>query len=160
MEITDEMIFKSMYILNKSAKKSRDTQNKANKEHNLPVFKRAKKRKDFIYKIKHLAMKKLIDDGKIKFVGIHKQSTNGTEFYLAYYKSESGFSYHRPATKKEIKEYKESKMMQMTVVPATVIRKQDITYTQAIDIILEYIGKTKEEVKNIIEEQFADQKTH
>ena len=31
-ELTDENIFKSMYILNKSAKKSRDTQKKARRD--------------------------------------------------------------------------------------------------------------------------------
>lgn len=157
-EINDETIFKSMYVLNKSAKKSRDTQKKANKENNLPLMRRAKNRKDFIYKIKHLAMDKLVEEGKIEFIGIHKQDVNKTSFYLAYYKSKQGFSYHRPATKKEIKQYKENSISTMTVVPATVKRKQDIGYNEAVQILLTFIGKTKEEVKQMITESFPNQK--
>ena len=82
-EITDEVIFKSMYILNKSAKKSRDTQKRANQENNLPLMKRSKTRKDFIYKIKHSAMEKLVEDGRLEFIGFHKQVVNHTTFYLA-----------------------------------------------------------------------------
>ena len=155
-EITDEVIFKSMYILNKSAKKSRDTQKKANKENNLPLMRRAKTRKDFIYKIKHLAMEKLIEEGRLEFIGIHKQDVNHTSFYLAYYKSAEGFSYHRPATKQEIKLYKEDSIQTMTVVPATVKRKQDIGYMEAIEILLKFIGKTKEEVKALLPKQFPE----
>ena len=155
-EITDEVIFKSMYILNKSAKKSRDTQKRANQENNLPLMKRSKTRKDFIYKIKHLAMEKLVEDGRLEFIGIHKQDVNHTSFFLAYYKRKEGFSYHRPATKQEIKLFKEDAIQTMTVVPATVKRKQDIGYREAVEILLSYLGKTKEEIKELLPKQFPE----
>lgn len=155
-ELTDENIFKSMYILNKSAKKSRDTQKKANSEGNITLMKRCKTRKDYIYKIKHLAMEKLVEEGRLEFMGIHKQDVNETSFYLAYYKSKDGFSYHRPATKEEIKLFKEEKIVSMTVVPATVKHKQDIKFKEGVEILLKYIDKTPEEIKKMIPKQFPE----
>lgn len=155
-ELTDENIFKSMYILNKSAKKSRDTQKKANSEGNLTLMKRCKTRKDYIYKVKHLAMEKLVEEGRLKFVGIHKQDVNKTSFYLAYYKSDDGFSYHRPATKEEIKLFKEDKITSMTVVPATIKHKQDIKFKEGMEILLRYIEKTPEEVKQMVSKKFLE----
>lgn len=152
--MTDEEIFKSLYVLNKSAKKSRDTQKKASAENRSAVFKRAKQRKDFIYTVKHLVMEKLIADEKLKFIGIHKQDINGHSFYLVYYKSEMGFSYHRPATKKEIKDFESAEKMPMTVVPATQNYAHDIGYKKAMEILLSYIGKTKEEIKKSGTSQF------
>lgn len=152
--MSDEEIFKALYVLNKSAKKSRDTQKKASAENRVAVFKRAKQRKDFIYTVKHLAMEKLIEDEKLKFMGIHKQDVNGSSFYLVYYKSTMGFSYHRPATKKEIKEFESSEKIPMTVVPANQIYAHDIGYEKALKILLEYIGKTKEDIKNSETKQF------
>lgn len=158
MDFSDKELLESLYVLNKSAKKSRDTQKKAIQEHRIAVAKRAKARKDFIYKIKHLAMKKLVLEDKLKFIGIHKQDISGGSFYLAYYKSKEGFSYHRPATKAEIKMYKEHVIASMDVVPADIKRKPDIGYEQAVKILLTYIDMSKDDIKKLIEDKFEPEK--
>ncbi len=157
MTYTDEDIFKSLYILNKSAKKSRDTQKKAGKENNQRVAKAAKTRKDFIYNLKHLAMEKLISEKKLEFVGIHKQEVNSSSFYLAFYKSSLGFSYHRPATKAEIKDYKEKECIRMTVVPAFQRHSFDFGYKKAVEILLDYLNVTQKDIKEKNKKQFSEQ---
>lgn len=157
MIYTDEDIFKSLYVLNKSAKKSRDTQKRAAKENNQRVAKAAKTRKDFIYDLKHLTMEKLIDEEKLKFIGIHKQEVNSSSFYLAFYKSSLGFSYHRPATKAEIKDYQDKEYVRMTVVPALQKHSFDFGYYKAVEILLDYLKMTKEDVKKKNKKQFSEQ---
>lgn len=150
-----EKIFEALYLLNKSAKKSRDTQNKAMRQGKQTVAKRSKFRKDYLYKIKHLALKKLEEEDKIKFIGIHKQDVNDTSFYLAYYKSSDGrFKYHRPATKKEIKLYENNDIEKMTVVPAEVKHKHSVSFSEGIILLLEYIEKDKEDIKKLLSEKF------
>lgn len=165
-EISYEKIYKALYILNKSAKKSRDT---ANKSKNVGIVTRCRNRKNQLYKLKHAVMEKLVRDEKLTFQGIHFQEFMNNKkngFYLAYFKTEEGFSYHRPATKKEIKQFKQNNLQElntnqleelerMTIISAEVKRKDNLfSFTEAVQVCLDYLGIKKEDIKNLKKQEF------
>lgn len=143
-----QKLYKALYILNKSAKKSRDT---ANSTSNKGIALRCRNRKNSIYKLKHAVMDKLLQEGKLTFLGIHFQEINeGKGFYLAYFESPEGFSYHRPATKSEINAVKNNSLELMTIVPSIVKRKGIlISFTEAFNLCLKYLGISKKEISKL-----------
>ena len=150
-EIDYQKIYKALYVLNKSAKKSRDTANKTDSD---GVAKRSRNRKNEIYKLKHATMDKLLEEGKLTFEGLHFQESKDSTsedihgFYLAYFKSPEGFSYHRPATNAEVKALHEKRLEEMTVVPAFVKHKENlISYTEAVQVCLDYLNINKDQIK-------------
>lgn len=140
-----QKLYKALYVLNKSAKKSRDT---ANSTSNKGIALRCRNRKNLIYKLKHAVMDKLLDEDKLTFEGIHFQETKNDEgFYLAYFKSPEGFSYHRPATKSEIKAIQNNSLELMTVVPSTIKRKNELlSFNEAFNLCLEYLHISKNDI--------------
>ena len=76
---TPETLCESLYIINKSAKKSRNTAQRNYNRDNHSQARTAKKRKEELYDLKNKAMKKLIEDKVINLIGYHIQKTVNTE---------------------------------------------------------------------------------
>ena len=93
-ELTDENIAEALYVINKSAKLSRDTKMNAYYQNKYIICRIAKIRELTLYDLKNLVMDKLIKEDRITFVGYHKQKFNFEEVWLEYYKL-AGYSFHK-----------------------------------------------------------------
>lgn len=73
LEITDDNIFKSLYVINKSAKKSRDNKNKNYYLKRYGIVSRCKVRENNLYELKNSVIEKAILENKLKLEGFHIQ---------------------------------------------------------------------------------------
>ena len=91
---TDENIAWALYIINKSAKVSRDTKNRSYRSGDYRICNAAKTRMLSHYCLKDAVIKKLIAENRMEFVGINKQELpDGNVQYLELYKI-GRFSFH------------------------------------------------------------------
>ena len=96
IEPTDENLASALYLINKSAKISRDTKWKAYDDGKHGVCHAAKTRSENLYDLKDRAMKKLISEGRMTYVGINDQTMEGVHIaYLDQYVM-GEFSFHIP----------------------------------------------------------------
>lgn len=146
--IQPEVICEALYLINKSAKKSRDT---ANRSEDQGIKLRCRNRKQKLYNLKHRTIDKLVQEGYLKKAGIHAQEGKNSTFYLTYFTSTDRlprtFSYHRPSTKEDLSEYQNGTLETMTVVPSQVVRKNlSISFQEGVQLCLKYLGITWEEL--------------
>lgn len=78
----DENIAKSLYIINKSAKKSRETKNEKYSSGKHSQVKSAKNRENKLYKLKDDVLNLLLEEGKAKIEGYHTQTFERHREYL------------------------------------------------------------------------------
>lgn len=84
---TDENIARALYIINKSAKVSRDTKSRRYRNGDYRICNAAKTRMLSHYCLKDAVIKKLIAENRMEFVGINKQELpDGNVQYLELYK--------------------------------------------------------------------------
>ena len=95
LEPTDENIAQALYVINKSAKVSRDTKQKEYNYGRHSLCKSAKTRMQNHYDLKDAVMKKLISENRMEYIGINKQETSWGTNYLLLYKM-CGFTFHLP----------------------------------------------------------------
>lgn len=137
LEITNENIFKALYVVNKSAKKSRDSKVKNYSLRNYGIVSRCKDRQNDLYNLKDLVMQKAIAEKIIEFQGYHLQVINGITNYLCLYKG-GNFTFHIPMSEKPTGNF----LGEINSVIASEIKvNTKITFTQAIDILGRYIAK-------------------
>lgn len=96
LPITDAAIAEALYLINKSAKVSRDTKQENYYVGNHFIVKAAKTRQTKLYELKNEVLKKLIAKGKITVKGYHEMS--GNIFLLLELE---GFSFHMPIQEKQ-----------------------------------------------------------
>lgn len=82
LEITDENISNALYLINKSAKVSRDTKNK---QPRTIVGKASRTRMTSLYELKDAVISKLIKDGRIEIIGIQNKEYKSTERNYMYF---------------------------------------------------------------------------
>jgi len=73
-EPTSENLCQALYVINKSAKKSRDTAQNLYYDGRHGNTKTAKKRKNKIYALKDKVLKKMMDEGVVELVGYNTQT--------------------------------------------------------------------------------------
>lgn len=95
LEPTDENIAQALYVINKSAKVSRDTKQKEYNYGRHSLCKSAKTRMQNHHDLKDAVMKKLISENRMEYIGINKQETSWGTNYLLLYKM-CGFTFHLP----------------------------------------------------------------
>lgn len=140
--ITSENIAQSLYIVNKSAKKSRDTKNLNYDLRNHDVVQRSKTRQQKLYSLKDLALQKAIDDRFVSYIGIHKQIIEHDEYfstnYLKLYKF-NDFTFHIPISEHEVNE---SEIIgDIGVISSEQKIKNTINFNEAVNILERYVGK-------------------
>lgn len=141
LEATDENIAQALYAINKSAKVSRDTKQKEydNRKHSL--CKSAKTRMKNHYDLKEAVMRKLIDENRVKYIGICKQKTSYGECYLAMYRM-CGFVFHLPADKSMYTEENNILSDINGVISSEKTIKVNVKYHDAIRLLEQYSGHT------------------
>ena len=91
LDINNENLCISLYVINKSAKKSRDTKQKS---YDSKIFKTTnylKTRETLLYQLKKEVIYKMVSEGRLQVIGYHKQFEN----YLILYKYKE-YSFHIP----------------------------------------------------------------
>ncbi|OPX47846.1 YkyB family protein [Clostridium thermobutyricum] len=92
IEINNKVLCEALYIVNKSAKVSRDTKYKAYENRDFKTCNMSKTRSLNLYYLKDRVIEKMINEGKLQFIGYHKQNN----VYLELYKNtETEFSFHK-----------------------------------------------------------------
>lgn len=134
VEETDENIAEALYIINKSAKVSRDTKSEMYERGKHRICHAAKTRSNNLYQLKDEVIHKLIKENKINLIGYHRSELG----YLALYEL-SGFTFHIPCN------YGEQKGEFLgdfdKIVSAEKTRKTSINYYQAISLLKNYVAK-------------------
>lgn len=135
--LTDVNLAKSLYLINKSAKKSRDTKKLNYQHHNYGVVSRSKTRQNKLYALKNQAIQKLVQENKAKIIGYHIQKLrySGEKVYLLLLEF-AGYTFHLPINKTDAKNY--NFIGEIDLISAD-SAKNDIKFNQAIDLIKCYI---------------------
>lgn len=139
LESTDDNLAQALYIINKSAKVSRDTKNDSYYNKKFGVCKAAKTRMLKHYHLKDEAMQKLIDENRMELIGYNKQVFYGEEQWLKLYKL-GDFTFHIPCDCFE----KVNPNMVLSEIDGLISsdkkRKVEFNYKDAIHLLEEYSG--------------------
>lgn len=132
-EETNENIAEALYIINKSAKVSRDTKSDMYMCGNHRICHAAKTRSNNLYELKDMVIHKLINENRINLIGYHKSGLG----YLALYEL-SGFTFHIPCSKRDT----DAEFLGNFdgIVSAEKTRKTSINYNQAISLLKSYVA--------------------
>jgi hypothetical protein len=139
LELSDENIAESLYIINKSAKKSRDTKVRGycNKAHR--VCHAAKTRSYNLYHLKDCVIEKLMGENRIQYLGIVKQKIHEKVIYLDEYRLKD-FCFHVPHKGKVDEDEVLDKII-CGEIPATVTRNNSLSFNEAKWILEKYSGE-------------------
>ncbi|MCD3319508.1 hypothetical protein G8V07_11500 [Clostridium botulinum D/C] len=138
LEITPENLCKSLYVINKSAKKSRDTKQCNYYKRNYGIVDRCKTRQNELYTFKNDTIDKMIDDKILILKGYHIQRIREPIHLLYYVYKNYGF---HVLEKKELIDVDEIKYLgEIGIISSESTRKTDIKYTEAIALLKKYIG--------------------
>ncbi|MBO3374544.1 YkyB family protein [Clostridium perfringens] len=91
LDINNENLCISLYVINKSAKKSRDTKQKSYDSKIFKTTNYSKTRETLLYQLKKEVIYKMVSEGILQVIGYHKQFEN----YLILYKYKE-YSFHIP----------------------------------------------------------------
>ena len=134
VEATDKNLAEALYIINKSAKVSRDTKSEMYMCGNHKVCHAAKTRSNNLYDLKDMVIQKLITENRINLIGYHHSGLG----YLALYEL-SGFTFHIPCYRNDVDGDFLGDFDK--IVSATRTRKTSINYSQAVHLLKNYIEK-------------------
>lgn len=137
-EINDDNIAEALYIINKSAKISRDTKVNAYEYGDYRICKCAKTRQNNLYNLKDKTLKKLNKQNKLTLIGIHKQIINGQTNYLKLYQFKD-YTFHIPIMKEQIP--KDAKILEDILEEKIPSEKQKtkLTYNQAVQVLKDFL---------------------
>lgn len=156
VECTIKNLAEALYLINKSAKISRDTKQMAYDHNRHKVCKASKTRSWNLYHLKDAAIKKMIEEGKIEYVGIQKQIINGHHAtYLDLYQI-ADFTFHCPHSG----EVEETEIMQDVIdgeIGAEKTRKVSINFQQAVKLLEKYSGASATGNKDLYWETYLMQ---
>lgn len=89
LELTNDNICKSLYVINKSAKRSRDTKSENYFKGNYGIVNKSKTRQTGLYNLKEQVMKKMINENILKLQGFHRQFNQNLLYYSC-----NGYGFH------------------------------------------------------------------
>lgn len=134
LEMTIHNIAESLYIINKSAKKSRDTKKINYFDRNYGVVNRAKTRQLKLYALKDAVLRKLLDENKAEMIGYHTQ--NGKKLLLIQLED---YTFHLPAEQGQTKCLKH--LGEIAIIPAAATRKVTLKYNEAVKLLETFLQK-------------------
>ena len=136
---TKDNLSEALYIINKSAKKSRDTKQRAFYDRDHGICHQAKTRSLNLYHLKDAALKKMQQDGYAEYLGIHRQILEDREpVFLDLYEV-GRFTFHCPHRGAINEEDIRSEVIDGEI-SAEQTKKVSIKYTQAIKLLENYCG--------------------
>lgn len=132
IEITNENLCEALYIINKSAKISRDTKKINYGRGNYGVVSGAKTREVKLYDLKNKVMDKLIKNNVLKIKGYHKQG----ETYLKLY-GYGNYTFHNISCKADIEGLKN--LGNIDLISSEYKIKPNMKFTEATNLLNRYI---------------------
>lgn len=138
VDMTEKHLAEALYIINKSAKKSRDTKNDAYYRRNHQVCHSAKTRAANLYAIKDAVLSKLIADGKAQYIGVNVQVSTFSRTYLKLY-AYGGFTFHLPCREEDVKQSEILADRIEGIISAEADKTTSINYTQAVQVLNDYL---------------------
>lgn len=141
LEITPDNLCESLYVINKSAKKSRDSKQENYYKRNYGIVNRCKDRQEKIYELKNDVLLKMISEKIVSLNGYHVQLYNGKRNILLFYTYKE-FSFHI------IDNFVDEKAMNFlglieSLISSKMTCKTEIKYNEAIKLLEKYLN-TKE----------------
>lgn len=131
LDMTIENICKSLYIINKSAKKSRDTKGENYYKGNFQVVSASKTRQNNLYSLKNDTMKKLIKNNLLKLEGYHKQFDSNLLYYTY-----NDFGFHIPVDyNTDVTEFEFLGEIENLISAEQVIKTNDVKFSQAKELL-------------------------
>ncbi|WP_335871939.1 YkyB family protein [Bacillus sp. 2205SS5-2] len=110
IKISPSTIAEALYIINKSAKKSRDTKNHSYDSKKYSVVSRSKTRQLKLYNLKDAVINQLLELNQGEFLGYHRQvlqrENEDVTNYLKLYKL-GNFTFHLPAFHSQVEGLKD-----------------------------------------------------
>ena len=140
LPMTLENICKSLYVIIKSAKKSRDSKQINYYSGNYGIVNRCKERQEDLYDIKNRVMQCLISNNKLILEGYHIQKINTMNIYLLLYRYKN-YSYHIISSKDEIKGLKFLGIINNCITSDS--KNNGIKFNEATKILSEYLDNEK-----------------
>ena len=138
IEMTDDNLAEALYIINKSAKVSRDTKTQAYEYGNFKICNSAKTRQVNLYNLKNKTLLKLDKQNKLKLIGIQKQIIDNKIIYLKLYEFK-GYKFHLPIKENEINKNVPILDDILEEKISSDKRKTKITYNQAILLLKKFV---------------------
>lgn len=135
--VTDTNIAEALYIINKSAKKSRDTKQRAYHQCAHQICHASKTRANKLYNLKDDVLSKLIREGKANYAGVHVQKNDYSVTFLKMY-SFGGYTFHIPCNQHDF-DRKEIIGVIEGPISAEVIKNTKITFNQAMQVLADYM---------------------
>lgn len=132
IELTNENLCEALYIINKSAKISRDTKKINYEMRNYGVVSGAKTREVKLYDLKNKVMDKLIKNNVLKIKGYHKQG----ETYLKLY-GYGNYTFHNISCKADIEGLKN--LGNIDLISSEYKIKPNMKFTEATNLLNRYI---------------------
>jgi hypothetical protein len=137
LDITPENLCKSLYVINKSAKKSRDTKQANYYRRNFGVVSRAKGRQNDLYSLKNSVINKMIENNLIYIKGYHIQNLDG-ENYLLLYSYGDNYTFHVLADKEDVENINYLGDIDHKISSEVKI-KTNIKFNEALNLLERYI---------------------
>ncbi|MMZ61038.1 hypothetical protein D1872_231660 [compost metagenome] len=145
--MTDENIAKALYVINKSAKKSRDTKTLNYEFNKHDIVSHAKKRQTELYDLKSAVITKLIQENKVVVKGYHKQIFNNNTSYIKLIEF-CGRTFHIPISKFDVADL--NFLGEIEDVIAADAVKTKIKFNEAYNLLCRYSGYVKQKKEEII----------
>ena len=142
IELTTENLAEALYIINKFAKRKRDTKRDHYELGHHDIVKNVKYREQQLYELKAQVLAKMLQEQRAEIMGIHRQTINGKakseciNHLLLIRVAERTF--HRPAKSKDIKKY--PFLGEIDIISA---EKEGtaLTLMESIKLLEKYLGK-------------------
>lgn len=152
IEIKPGTIAESLYVINKSAKKSRDTKDTNYFEGNFDVVNKAKTRQNNLYALKDRVLKSCVAKGVAELIGYHIQKIEWMDTKQGPPKSKkirllliamADYTFHLPASKKQVKNLEF--LGEIDKISAEQTRETNIKFEQAVELLNKYLKDRKQQ---------------
>lgn len=149
IEMTTENLGEALYVINKSAKRIRDSKKDNYDLGQYDSVKRSKLKEQELYNLKEKVLSKMLAENRAEIIGIHKQIvTNKSEYEWENHLlliNVGEYSFHLPVKMKDIK--KHPFLGEIDIITAEKDKKTKLTFTEAVKLLGKYIDTpTSEEM--------------
>lgn len=144
IEMNTENLAEALYIINKFAKRKRDTKKDHYLQGNYALVKSLKNKEHELYQLKSQVLAKFLSEGRAEILGIHKQIINTKEkrevinHLLLIQVGEHTF--HRPAKAKDIKKY--PFLGEIDIISAEK-ESTSLTFLEAVKLLEKYLASNQ-----------------
>lgn len=128
LEQSDKNLAESLYIINKSAKKSRDTKQENYYSRNFQIVNASKTRQNKLYDLKDEVISKLLKENRINIVGYHTQKSYDDNINYLMFLEMKGFTFHLPVCKSQTQNLEQLGVID--IIPAEKTKTTSINFSK------------------------------